>query len=122
MKEIMEIWLDGMSADRFWAMYLTALSGILIFFLDDVRKGIVKVPGTPKHFSWRYFVKGLFRLVINIITLFFVLINYKDISEMILHAETTLNGASALVAGVSIDSVVKRLVGWSYEGKKVVSG
>lgn len=120
MKEIMEIWLDGMSAGRFWAMYLTALSGILIFFLDDVRKGILQNPETPKHFSWQYFIKGLFRFIINVVTLFFVLINYKDISEMILQTETVLNGASAFIAGISIDSIVKRLVGWSYEGKKVV--
>lgn len=120
MKEVFEIWLDGMSVGRFLAMYLAACAGMIIFFLDDVSKGIRKNPETPQGFSWKHFIKGMIRLIINLITLFFVIVNYKDIMETIFQAQATLNGASALVAGISIDAIVKRLVGWTYEGKKVV--
>jgi hypothetical protein len=122
MDEVTEILLNGKSVTEFIALYIAGTIGALWFFLQNLYDGITKDPTTPMIFSWRYFVRGLIRVVLALTGLAFVILYFEELSP---HLFELPNGTTAglkvhtaLFIGLGIDGLVKKMISAGIDGAK----
>jgi hypothetical protein len=122
MNEVTEILLNGMPINEFISFYLIGAVGALMFFLGNLYKGITQNVDTPMTFSWRYFVRGLIRVVLALTSLAFGIIYFSDLSKYLFNLQegqtAELNGFSALLLGIGIDGLWKKLLQVGIEGSR----
>jgi hypothetical protein len=120
--EIVEILLNGMSFEKFIGFYLIGATGALMFFLSSVYNAIKKDITTPMNFSWKYFMRGMIRIILALISLSFAIVYFSDFSKHLFNLSdgqiVELNGFSALLMGVGIDDLWKKLLSAGASGAK----
>lgn len=124
-QEVTVLLLNGMPVKTFFVFYFYGVIGILMFYLGSVWKNIDSNPNTPSSFSWKYFLKGTIRIVLSLITLFFIIIYFKDFSPFLFNLpeganKIDINGFSSLFAGIGIDSTWKMVLGISKTGSQAI--
>jgi hypothetical protein len=120
---VTEILLNGMPLGQFIGYYIIGMAGALMFFLGNLYKGITQDTSTPMKFSWRYFVKGLIRVVLSLTTLAFGILYFSELSPFLFQLTegqfVEINGFSALLLGIGVDSLWKKLLAVGIDGAKV---
>lgn len=123
-EDMQSILLNGMPIGVFLAYYLVGVFGIAFLFLSNLLKAIESDPSTPRTFKWIYFIKGLVRLVLALMALAFGIVYFSElmgyIAEVPEGAEVEITGFSALLVGISVDQLSKKLVSLSLSSYKVV--
>jgi TRAP-type C4-dicarboxylate transport system permease large subunit len=123
MNEVTEILLNEMPLGQFIGFYLIGTVGALMFFLGNLYKGITQDISTPMKFSWKHFVKGFIRVVLALVTLAFGIIYFSDLSQHLFSLSegqvAELNGFSALLLGIGVDGLWKKLLQAGVDGMKV---
>lgn len=116
-EEMQAVILNGMPLGQFVAYYLVGVFGIAFFFLSNLLKAIETDPTTPRTFQWIYFVKGLIRVVLALMALAFGIVYFSELMGYIVDvpqgAEVEITGFSALLVGISVDQLSKKLVSLS---------
>lgn len=115
--------LNGMSPGFFIAMMIIALSGVLVFFLSDVAYAVKNDKSTPGEFNiWFMFKSGFARVLLNFIILSFCIAYFGEISQIIFRVEEplTINGVIALMLGIQIDPIAKKIVGYGKDGTRAI--
>lgn len=122
-EEVAGLLLNGMPLKQFIVFYLIAVGGALIFFLHNLYTSIKEDSSTPMTFKWRYFVKGLIRVVMSLVSLAFGIIFFGEISLIIFATDqpVELNALSAFLMGVGVDRLWKGLLGVSNQTRKAVA-
>lgn len=123
--EVYQLLLNGMPIKEFLVYYIFGIAGALSFFLYSVWNAINEDSNTPSKFSWKFLLKGTIRVVLSLITLAFVVIYFKQISPFMFDVTNTdvdvkINGFSAFLAGVSIDTIWKALLGVGKKGTTTI--
>lgn len=117
--------LNGMTIGHFFVYYLVGVFGIAYVFLGNLLKAIESDPTTPRTFQWVYFVKGLIRVILALMSLAFGILYFSELMSYIMEVpegvEVEINGFSALIMGIGIDGLSKRLVSASIDGYKIAS-
>lgn len=113
--KIIQIILNGMEIDFFFAMLLIGVVGMLIFFAADVRKAIMQDEKTPGKFSFKFLLldKGL-NLFIQFVILCLTIIYFEDITKLVFQVEAgiKINGAVAFFLGLGINRIAKDVVSY----------
>lgn len=117
-EDVTGLLLNGMPINIFLVYYFYGIVGILMFYLGSAWKAMNSDTTTPSTFSWRLFFKGAIRVVLSVITLFFIIIYFKDFSPFIFNLpegsdKVEINGFSSLFSGIGIDSTWKFILGIS---------
>ena len=111
-----------MSFEKFIGFYLIGATGALMFFLSSVYNAIKKDITTPMNFSWKYFMRGMIRIILALISLSFAIVYFSDFSKHLFNLSdgqiVELNGFSALLMGVGIDDLWKKLLSAGASGAK----
>ena len=128
-ENITDLLIEGLTTKEFLVYYLVGIAGILIRFLVNVSNGIKKDTDTPYKFQFKFFVKGLIRIVISFTIMALVVARFNEFSPMLLdldvvysvptrlHDGVTTQATAGITAGLAftiglgIDEVVKRIVG-----------
>ena len=121
--EITKHLLNGMPVGFFLAMLLISFLGVLVFFLTDVVNSVKNDKRSPGKFNFWYMIKtGFARLFVGLIVLSVCIVYFGEISQMILNIEepVNMNGAVAFLLGIQIDVIVKKIVGFSRDGGRVI--
>jgi len=113
-----ETLLNGMPVDQFFMYLGVALLGVLFYFASRVYIAINKDSQTPNKFQWRYFWRGVIKLVGSLIVLPILIIYFSDAVPFILKWLITIpeemeipiqiNGWSAFLLGVVADFLVQK--------------
>ena len=113
-EQIVNNLLNGMEIDFFLTMLIAAFAGVLVFFLTDVVEAVYIDNRTPRSWNWKLFAKGTIRIVVGIIVLVISIIWFGDLSKMVFQIQEPLemNGLVAFFLGMSIDAVVKKVLGF----------
>ena len=116
-EEVAKLLLNGMPFREFIIFYLTGIFGIVIYFLGNLFVALENDSSTPKHWSWRAFLKGGIRLFLSITGLAFGIIFFKELSPYLFNLSgmssmpndvvIDVNMLSAFLLGLIIDRVVK---------------
>jgi len=122
-EEVAGLLLNGMPFKQFIVFYLVAVGGVLLFFLHNLYKAIKVDTDTPMTFKWPYFIKGLIRVIMSLVSLAFGIIFFEEISMIIFATEqpVELNALSALMMGIGVDRLWKGLLGVSNDIAKYMS-
>jgi len=108
---------------QFIVFYLVAVGGVALFFLHNLYTSIKLDVSTPPTFVWKYFIKGLIRVVMSLLSLAFGIIFFKEISLIIFATDqpVELNALSAFMMGIGVDRLWKGLLGVSDQTRKAVA-
>jgi hypothetical protein len=122
-EEVAGLLLNGMPLKQFIVFYLVAVGGALIFFLHNLYTSIKVDSSTPMTFQWKYFIKGLIRVIMSLVSLAFGIIFFTDISLIIFATDqpVELNALSAFLMGVGVDRLWKGLLGVGEETRRAVA-
>ena len=119
-EEMQAILLNGMPLGEFVAYYLVGVVGIAFFFLSNLLTAIESDPNTPGTFRWVYFIRGLIRVVLALMALGLGIIYFSELMQFIMEvpegADVEINGFSALLLGIGVDGLSKKLVSVSIGG------
>lgn len=128
-EDVTKMLLQGITVGEFKVLYLVGIIGIIARFLYNLNSGIKKDPDTPYKFQFRFFIKGLSRLVLSLIILALVVARFQEFSHLLVNIETSfaiptrlpdgneivtaagITAGGAFGAGLFIDDIVKRSVG-----------
>ena len=119
-----DILLNGMPLHEFVIFYLVAIGGMLMFFLHNLYTSIKTDINTPITFHWRYFWKGLIRVILSVLSLPAGIVFFGEISLMVFATETPaeLNALSALLLGIGVDRLWKGLLGFGIDAGNFSKG
>jgi hypothetical protein len=131
-EEVVGWLLSGITVKEFWVLYVVGIVGIVARFLFNLWEGIAVDSSTPYTFQFRYFIKGMIRIILSLIFLAVVVARYQEFSHLLVDIElpvptrwanfeqpvAALTAGAAFILGLGIDEVVKRFVG---EGYKIVN-
>jgi hypothetical protein len=117
-EKLTSILLSGLTPDEFLIYYGIALVGIFARWLYNVSNSILFDPSTPYRFSWRFFAKGLIRLLLSFIVMAFVIARFHEFSDHLVditfqgeeNIKANITATSAFSIGIGIDEIVKRMV------------
>lgn len=134
-EDVARMLLQGITVGEFKVLYMVGIIGIIARFLWNVIEGVRKDPNTPQKFQFRYFIKGLARLVLSLIILALVIARFQEYSYLLVNVDTSfiiptklpngnelttvvgITAGGAFGAGLFIDDIVKRSVG---KGDRVI--
>lgn len=112
--EIIDILLNGLSLPFFLAMYISALVGVLVFFIREVLQGLKYDNRTSTKFNWKtMWQMSALRILVGMIGIAVSIVYFPEMSKILFQVEQPLeiNGALAFIMGMSIDRVVDGLLG-----------
>lgn len=134
-EDVTRMLLQGITLSEFKLLFLVGIIGIISRFLYNVVEGVKRDPNTPTNFKFRYFIKGLARLVLSLIILALVIARFQEFSHLLVNIDTSftiptrlpngidvvssvgITAGGAFGAGLFIDDIVKRSVG---KGDRVI--
>lgn len=122
--EVTRILLEGITAKEFVIIFLVGIAGILVRFLVNLVNGIRYDPNTDTKFRFKYFIKGLVRLLVSFTVMAAVVARFQEFSYLLVdininsaylaaqghEAVAGITPGSAFLIGLGIDEVVKRFV------------
>ena len=139
-EEVIKLFLNDMPLKQFVVFYIVAIVGALMLFLKDLNRSLLHDTSTPYQFEWRYFWKGLIRVVMAMVSLFFGVAYFKELSPYLFDIvvpeamvnqlgesgihdhdfQIQINVLSAFGLGVGVDKLMKGLVGTADGGRKAI--
>ncbi len=121
-EEVQKILLNEMPVVEFIAYYLASILGAFVWLFIKTIKAIYHDPDTPGTFKRKYMWRGIFKFIISLMILPWVIIYFTDYGPFILelmfklpqenthnHIGIELNGGSAFVLGLSIDAFIRKI-------------
>jgi len=115
--------LSGITGKEFVVLYLVSIVGIVVRFLYNLWEGITKDIATPFTFQFKFFVKGLIRIIFSLIIMAVVIARFQEFSHLFGSIENViaegdnatigLTAGSAFMLGMGVDELVKRVVSYS---------
>ena len=95
--------LQGLTSQEFLVFYLVGIGGILIRFLINLSNGIKFDKTTPYKFEFKYFIKGLIRIIISFAIMAVVVARFHEFSPQLIDMDVIFSSPTRLPAGVSAD-------------------
>ena len=125
------MFLMGITPTEFKVLYLVGISGIVLRFLFNLGYGVWWDTKTPNKFQFKYFVKGLARIIVSLGIMAIVIARFQELSPYLVDIEFTVpvdlgegNKATAgitvvgaLLIGSGIDDVVKRVMSRAFKNR-----
>lgn len=127
-QEIIKELLNGMSITHFLAMYIIAISGVLVFFLIEIIKGLKYNLLTPKKFDLKVLlITSGIRMLLGAILIAVAIVYFNEIFNFflghqldVLDARIDVTGGIAFIIGISIDKLIDGVISYTRESNKII--
>lgn len=113
-EDVTSMLLQGITGKEFLVFYLVGIVGIIIRFLMNLSTAIKTDSKTPYKFQWRYFVKGLIRLVISFGIMAVIVARFHEFSHHLVNMEPVFNSPTRLPDGIEVEVSANITAGLSF--------